>query len=167
MVISIDWQTTGTMIASGVAIATTTWQYFGVILGLKKDLTDTAAKLREEMVDNNKEVMNSLAIQGNKITRIETQTELFWNAVGTSVSNLIKQPIHFRKDELMDKLIPANMPSLPESTVEELVELRFILEDELVTLQEVKDPKCLAYSLAIAYINQILYDKGLVKGECK
>lgn len=175
---AIDWEATGTIVASSIALLSVVWQYFVVIssvkkdttdLGtnLRKDITDLATNLRAEAVTTNKGVIELLSIQGNKITRIETQTELFWNAVGTSISNLIKQPVHFRKDELMDKLIPANMPHLPESTVEELVELRYILKDELITLQEVKDPKSLAYSLAIAYIDQILYDKGLIKGECQ
>ena len=86
--------------------------------------------------------------------------ELFWNAVGGVMSSLIKQPIHFRKDELMDKLVG---DKLPGSSTDELLELRIILEDELVTLREIKDPKSLAYALALAYIDQILYDSGIVK----
>ena len=93
--------------------------------------------------------------------------ELFWDAVGASVSKLIKQPIHFRKDELMDKLMPENLSQLPENSIDELLELKIILKDELITLQELKDPKSLAYALAIAFINQTLYDKGLIKGACR
>jgi len=177
MGVMVDWQATGTIVTAVVALVASIWQYFVVIsgvrkditdlaTGVRKDITDLATNLRVEAVTANKSVMETLAIQGSKITRIETQTELFWNAVSTSISNLIKQPIHFKKDQLMDKLIPVNMPHLPESTIEELVELRLILKDELVMLQEVKDPKALAYALAIAYIDQTLYDKGLIKGEC-
>lgn len=145
----IDWAATGTIVAAAGAFATAVWTYFGVILSMRKEFDSTIAEIN------------------NRLVRMETKMELFWNAVVASVSSLIKQPIHFRKDELMDKLIPENLPHLPENTVEELLELKHILKDELVTLRELKDPKSLAYGLAIAYIDQILYDKGLIKGECK
>jgi hypothetical protein len=82
------------------------------------------------------------------------------------MSNIIKQPIHYRKDELMDKLAPGHEKELQKATVEELMELKIILKEELITLQELKEPKGLAYALAIAYIDQVLYDKGVFKGEC-
>lgn len=167
MATGIDWQATGTIIAAVIALIGMVWQYFIVISGVRKDITDLATALRAEAVTSCKGITDSLSDQGNRLTRMETKMELFWNAIGQSMSSLIKQPIHFRKDELMDKLVPENLPHLPENTVEELLELKGILKDELVTLREIKDPKSLAYSLAIAYIDQILFDKGLIKGECK
>jgi hypothetical protein len=163
----MDWQAIGTIIAVVIALVASIWQYFVVITSLKKDVTDLATNLRVEAVASNKTVMDLLTDQGNRLTRMETKMELFWNAVGTSMSKLIKQPTHFRKDELMDRLVAENRSHLPESTIDELVELKLILKNELVELQEAKDPKSLAYSLAIAYIDQILYDKGLFKGECR
>ena len=187
--VSIDWSATGTMIAAVVSILAVIWQYFVVISSLKKEQTDATAalraeavsankgivdqitnlatSLRAEAVECNKEVMDLLIVQGNRLTTMETKMELFWNAVGGVMSSLIKQPIHFRKDKLMDKLVLENLPLLPEASIEELLELKMILKDELVTLREIKDPKSLAYALALAYIDQILLDKGLVRGECK
>jgi len=163
----VDWEATGTVVAAAIALLGMIWQYFIVISGVKKDITDLATALRAEAVVSNKSLVDILTDQGNRLTRMETKMELFWNAVGQSMLSLIKQPIHFRKDELMDKLVPEKLPFLPENTVKELLELKHILKDELVTLREIKDPKSLAYSLALAYIDQILYDKGLIKGECK
>lgn len=143
------------------------WTYFGGILSIRKELYESIEKVKTEYGNTNKSLTDVLMQQSSKITRLETKMDLFWNAIGGSVSSLIKQPIHFKKDALMDKLIPANISRLPETTVEELYELKAILNDDLITLREIKDPKCIAYSLAIAYIDQILYDKGLLKGECQ
>jgi hypothetical protein len=174
----VDWQATGTLLAATLALIGMVCQYFVVIsslrkdntdlaTNLRKDITDLATNLRAESVNTTKGISEILEVQGTRLTRMETKMELFWNAIGTSMANLIKQPTHFRKDELMDKLIPKNLPHLPESNIDELVELKLILKDELITLQEIKDPKSIAYSLAIAYIDQILYDKGLFNGECR
>jgi hypothetical protein len=143
------------------------WTYFGGILSIRKELYESIEKVKTEYGNTNKSLTDVLMQQSSKITRLETKMDLFWNAIGGSVLSLIKQPIHFKKDQLMDKLIPENLPRLPETTVEELYELKAILNDELITLREIKDPKSLAYGLAIAYIDQILYDKGLLKGECQ
>lgn len=133
------------------------WTYFGGILAIRKEIVEIADKVRIQAARDNKQLSNIIVDQGNRLTKMETKMELFWNAVGGAMSSLIKQPIHFRKDELMDKLVGEK---LPESTTEELVELREILQDELIALREIKDPKSLAYALAIAYIEQLLYDRG-------
>jgi hypothetical protein len=170
---NIDWNATGAMVAAVAALLAVAWTYFSVIGSLKDDLASVAAairkelndasdKLRKEFIDSHKEILNGQTDQGNRLVRMETKMEVFWGYVGTAMSSLIKQPIHFRKDELMDKLVPDQLPHLPENTVDELLELKEILKDELVTLRQVKDPKTLAYALALAYIDQILYDKGVL-----
>lgn len=162
----MDWQATGTITTAVIALIGVIWQYFVVISSLRKEVTDLATNLRAEAVTSTKGVTDLLVDQGTRLAKMETKMELFWIAVGTSVSKLIKQPIHFRKDELMNKLIPENLSHLPESNIDELIELKTILKEELITLQEVKDPKSLAYALALAYIDQVLLDKGFLKGEC-
>jgi len=131
------------------------WTYFYGISKVKKELSLEINKLWELSTE-----------QGNRLVRLETKAELFWNTVGSVMSNIIKQPIHYRKDELMDKLVPGHERELQKASVEELMELKIILKDELVSLQELKEPKSLAYALTIAYIDQVLYDKGVLKGEC-
>jgi len=160
---------TSTYIAGAALILTglgMIWTYFGGISSLRKEVNGSIDKVKTEHENTIKSLNEVLLQQSTRLTRMETKMELFWNAVGGAMSSLIKQPIHFRKDQLMDKLIPENLPHLPEATVEELIELKTILQDELVTLRETKENKSLAYALAIAYIDQILYDKGLIKGEC-
>jgi hypothetical protein len=130
------------------------WTYFYGISKVKKELS----------VDIN-ELWKLSTEQGTRLTRLETKADIFWANISSSVSQMIKQPIHYRKDELMDKLVPGHEKQLKVATVEELLELKVILKEELTSLQEMKEPKSLAYALAIAYIDQILYDKGLLKGE--
>jgi DNA replication initiation complex subunit (GINS family) len=132
------------------------WTYFFGISSVRKDLTADMDEIRKEQV-----------IQGKSITRLETQTELFWTNVGGVMAKIIKQPIHYRKDDLMDKLVAGREDQLKGVTTQELVELKMILKEELFTLQETKEPKSLAYALAIAYIDQLLYDKGMLNGECQ
>jgi len=154
---------TSTIIAGAACIISglgMVWTYFGGILSIRKETIAAIDSAKEAMDKNYKSLGSELVKQGNRITTMETKMELFWNAVGGVMSSLIKQPIHFRKDELMDKLVG---DKLPGSSTDELLELRIILEDELVTLREIKDPKSLVYALALAYIDQILYDRGIVK----
>lgn len=90
----------------------------------------------------------------NRLARVETQAELFWGAAGNAISALIKQPIHFRKDLLMDKMVEDKL------NVAELQELKCILLDEINPLLATKDSKALAYALALARIDVLLYRKG-------
>lgn len=163
----VETSTIIAIVAVSISAVGMLWTYFGGILSIKKELSEAVEKIRTEHTNSNKSFSNIILEQSNRITKIETKMELFWNAVGGVMSSLIKQPIHFKKDQLMDKLIPENLPHLPETTIEELFELKTILNDELVTLRETKDNKSLAYALAIAYIDQILYDKGVLKGACQ
>jgi hypothetical protein len=120
--------------AISISIFGLIFQYFGWIIGIKTDM----AKLSDRLVSQ------------------ETKMELFWKSVSISVATLIKQPIHFRKDELMDKLkldMQGNKGVINEV---ELVELRKVLSEEVVELEGTKDPRSLAYALALAYINQLL-----------
>jgi hypothetical protein len=132
------------------------WTYFYGISSVRKDLTADMEEIKKEQI-----------VQGKSIARLETKTELFWTNVGGVMTKIIKQPIHYRKDELMDKLVSGHEDQLKRATVEELVELKMILKEELLSLQEIKEPKALAYALATAYIDQLLYDKGMLNGECK
>ena len=157
--------------ALSISILGVAWQYFGGILSIRKDMSTAAEKnteahtkidreLRDVLKEHSDRISDMLNVQALKINSAETKMELFWNAVGASVKSLIKQPIHFEKDQLMDKLMEHPKPEISKS---ELYRLKDILNDELVGLQEVKDNKSLAYALALAYIEQILYDMNYVE----
>jgi hypothetical protein len=103
-----------------------------------------------------KEVNDKSSAQESRISRLEVKMELFWNSVGDVVKNLIKQPTHLRKDELMDKLLDKRDTNISNI---ELVELKTILYSELPELKLQKSSQSLAYALALAYIDQILYDR--------
>jgi len=150
---------TNTEMFSGAAIAisllSVIWQYFGGILAIRKDMSAAATTNLEAHSKIDREMRELINAQGLQLAKAETKMELFWNAVGASVKSLIKQPIHFEKDELMDKLM--DRPDL--ITKPELYRLKTILNEELIDLQQSKNNTSLAYALALAYIDQILYDK--------
>jgi hypothetical protein len=131
------------------------WTYYGGII-----------KIRNETATALNEIRKEITTQGNRLVRLETKADIFWSNISTSMSSMIKQPIHYRKDELMDKLTLGQENRTYILTVEELLELKIILKEEASSLQEMKEPKSLAYALALAYIDQLLYDKGLLKGDC-
>lgn len=130
------------------------WQYFGGILAIRRDMASSATTNLEAHAKMEREMRDMITSQALQLAKAETKMELFWNAVGGSVKSLIKQPIHLEKDQLMDKLMDCpDTISKPE-----LNRLKDILNEELVELQHAKNNSSLAYSLAIAYIDQILFD---------
>ena len=129
------------IIAIAVTFLGVLWQYFGGFLAMRKELAGSEKELRE-----------LIAAQNNRLVAAETKMELFWNAVGGVVSSLIKQPIHFEKDALMDKLMEGHISK------SELHALKHILQEEVADLRETKQTQSLAYALALAYIEQKLFD---------
>ena len=126
------------IIAIFVSIFGLMFQYFAWVLSMKRDMSTLSERI---------------AVQ-------ETKMEHFWNAIGSSVTSMIKQPVHFRKDELMDKLQMEMQGEYGAIKEIELLELRSILEDEIDELRQLKDPKVIAYALALAYISQKLITRN-------
>lgn len=140
------------IIAIVVALLGTIWQYFGGFLTMRKELAESEKENLEQHTRLDRDIRELISAQTSRIVAAETKMELFWNAVGGVVSSLIKQPIHFEKDELMDKLMggPINK--------DELCRLKHVLHTEVKELKETKQTQSLAYALALAYIEQKLYD---------
>ena len=92
---------------------------------------------------------------GHNISDMSAKLDLFWIAMEPAIKEIIKQPIHFRKDNLLDRF-----PNLDDT---EMCELRSILQDEMVDLKVRKDPKVLAYALMTARVDSVMYDR---KKEC-
>jgi hypothetical protein len=90
-----------------------------------------------------------------RVTVLETKTELFWGAVSKTVGDMIKQPIHHRKDALVDEF---NF-GITSMTTPDILELKTILECELPEFEKNKDPKALAYALLLARIQQVLWTR--------
>lgn len=135
------------------------WQYFGWVLSIRKDMGTMALDWKTECGVLVKEVNDKSNAQESRLSRVEVKMELFWNAVGDVVKNLIKQPTHLRKDELMDKLLDKRDTNISNI---ELVELKSLLHSELPELKIQKSSQSLAYALALAYIDQILYDRDFL-----
>ena len=94
-----------------------------------------------------------------RVISLETKMELFWGSVQKSMGALIKQPIHFRKDELIDRFGDKNT----NLSVAELCELRDILKDEMKDLEKCKNEKVLAYALYLARVEQELWERAKPK----
>ena len=118
---------TNTELISSAAVAISLlgviWQYFGGILAIRKDMALATTSNLEAHAKIEREMRDLITAQGLQLAKAETKMELFWNAIGASVKSLIKQPIHFEKDELMDKLM--DRPDL--ITKPELNRLKVIL----------------------------------------
>lgn len=115
--------------------------YFGPIIDLKEKMGKVTKQL--EQVD-----LISLCID---VATLKTKIELFWDAMGAVAKDIIKQPIHFRKDDLIDRF--------PNLTRDELCELKDILKDEMRVLTQVKDAKLMAYAWQLANVNYELQNK--------
>jgi len=108
-------------------------------------LCERVAKIEERMGS-----VNFMEMSKDLVTA-KVKTDLFWGAVESMVRDIIKQPIHFRKDELIDKF--------PDLSEEEICELKNILEGEIKELRLHKDIKVLAYGLMMARINIVLHER--------
>ena len=92
----------------------------------------------------------------NRLTRLETKMELWWNTVAEQVKGVLQQPTHFRKDDLLDRF--------PVITNKELLELKEIIVVELKELKKTKDPKVASYAIWRARVELECLDRtGLLK----
>lgn len=139
-----------------VSILGLVWHYFGWVLSIRTEISKVTLDCKTEIGAGVSVINEKLANQDTRLSRLEVKMELFWNAIGDVVKNLIKQPTHLRKDELMDKLLDKRETDI---SIGELMELKSILHLELPELKIQKSEKSLAYALALAYIDQILYDR--------
>lgn len=147
------------IIIAGCAVLGLLLTYFGVIADLKEkigkvsgfDFTDMLQRITkvEEGIKGVNFVQMSLDLAAMKV-----KTDLFWGAVEHVVRDLIKQPIHFRKDDLVDRF--------PNLTEEEMCELRDIITAEMKDLIKDKKDKVLAYALMKARIDQVLWDRNRI-----
>jgi hypothetical protein len=79
-----------------------------------------------------------------RLVSIETKTDLWWDIVSDQARKIIKQPIHFRKDDLLDRF--------PNLNDDELCELKNIIATEKHELEPSKDPKLISYAIWTARI---------------
>jgi CheY-like chemotaxis protein len=142
-----------------IAVLSVVWQYFGGILSLRKEMEKDCLGNLEAHAKLDRELRELILNQALKINSAETKMELFWNAIGSSIKDLIKQPIHIEKDTLMDKL----MDNPKTITNQEIYRLKAILIPELTELKLSKNPSCIAYAFTLAYIEQLLFDRAHIE----
>lgn len=125
---------TGTFI-SFLALAGTAvgllYQHFGVVVAIREQI----------------------AVTRERLTAVETKTDLFWRVVETTIPKMLKSyPTHLDKDVLLDKF------SRRELDYEEAARLRTILLCEMETVEP--NPNTIAYVLVLSRLEQII-DLGL------
>lgn len=126
------------IIAIFVSITGLLYQYFGVIL-----------KIREDMGKDKESISKDIGEIKSKISSLETKTELFWRCIEGKVVDMLKTyPTNIDKDVLLDKFKENSL------TIEEAERLRTALNCEIQNTQD----KQLAYILALARLEQIIYD---------
>lgn len=86
-----------------------------------------------------------------RVITLETKMDLFWQGVQAKMGTVIKQPIHFRKDDLIDRF--------PNLSNDEIDELKQILTEEMVELQAKKDSKVIAYAIYLGGIENEIYKR--------
>jgi len=157
-----------------LAILSAIWQRFGVILEIKKDQASMSSSLQKEIADSKSKCSDDIAVLkdnllgqissqvnslytqldnfsarlamiDNRMTKQEMKMDLFWGAVQDTVKDMLKQPIHLRKDDLLDRF--------PSLSYDELCELKSMLVQEKISLPMVKtltpDKKVYLISLAL------------------
>lgn len=95
----------------------------------------------------------------NRLTRLETKTELWWSTVAEQVKGVLQQPTHFRKDDLLDRF--------PCISNEELLELKNIIVTEITELKKTKDPKVASYAIWKARVELECLDRVGLRKEVK
>jgi hypothetical protein len=169
-----------------LAILSAVWQRFGVIIDIKKDQSTLAFNFQKELGECKTKCSNTLAtlkdsvlgqlgtqvdslygqfdklsgqlvVIDNRTTKQEMKMDLFWGAVQETVKDMIKQPIHFRKDDLLDRF--------PNLEYKEMYELKTSLQIEkkemssnIKSLTPAKKTYLLALVLMLAGIDSRLID---------
>ncbi len=132
-----------------IAVSGLIYQHFGTIMKLKKELQDDLGKIAKKL--------SELEVKAeSRLIALETKIDLFWNFVQKEVTGLLKQPVHMRKDELLEKF------KEDEISVEDLKELKTILKTEMNERNK-DDPKIMQYVLVVASIDQSLFRRGEIK----
>jgi len=151
---TIDW---GLVIPIGsalIALLGLVLMYFGAILKIKDKISDVAKECSESIACIKKDVLGQGTKYEARFVALETKMELFWGAVGKVVIDMVKQPIHLEKDALLDRLKSNSING------DELIKLKYMIEDEVIELKERKDSKAIAYVLILAMIDQKIWEKG-------
>ena len=85
-----------------------------------------------------------------RITRLETKTELFWKCVETGIVGMLKSyPTNISKDVLLDKMLHN------ELTLDNAQELRLIIKEEM---ELTKKENVLIYVLALGRLEQVIFE---------
>lgn len=116
-----------------IAVVGLLFQHFGVIARIKEEMGRENTLIRE------------------RISALETKTDLFWKIVETEVAERLKSPAHKRKDDLLDKMKAHSL------TLEEAEELAEIVKAEYNNPHERKHIE-LGYILVIGRLEQIMHE---------
>lgn len=120
----------------------------GMIIAILGTLITVYKMVSKSKEDINKQfggIFKQLTKLKERVTRIETKTDLFWNWIEREMPRILKNPGNSTKDSLLDKMCKNDITS------KEVKELKGILEKEL---KEKDGTIVIAYSLVLARLDQ-------------
>jgi dsDNA-specific endonuclease/ATPase MutS2 len=125
----MDMEIDSTILSSMIAIGSLVVAILGFLWARFKegaDLRERIAKLEQSQTDSAairqklKDLDDKAVIISDRLARLETKIELFWNAMTDNAINALHHPMETRSDQLLDKL---KQRSITLSEMQELKEL--------------------------------------------
>jgi hypothetical protein len=128
------------------------------------DLRERIAKLEQSQTDSTsvqqglKGLGDKVAINSDRLTRIETKIELFWNAMTDNAINALHHPTETRSDQLLDKLKTKSI------TLAEIQELKTLLRCRIKSFEssgQKNGAEIFWATFMVARLDVLLQDKVL------
>ena len=85
-----------------------------------------------------------------RLVKVELQSGLFWTMVEKNMTDILKQPTHLGKDELLDHMRDGGL------TLEEAHELKAILEEEKKDPRRYRGNRQMAYIMILARLEMVI-----------
>jgi hypothetical protein len=120
-----------------------------IIIGIVTFLSQRTENINQKIENLRKELQESYKTNLDVLNKHEArlaQIEAYINVLIKSSANIVKQPIHFIMDELIDKLMAGN------ATRDELVKLQKILNERYEIAVKARDPNAVFLAIMLLKI---------------
>ena len=113
----------------GISIIGLLWNHYREISGIKERVAklESGSDDIKEVCKDIKFITDQVTINGNRITSLETKTDLFWRVIQDGVITMLKHPNCLDKDCLLDKLKDSTL------TLDEAEKLKCLLKDDVTS----------------------------------
>jgi hypothetical protein len=122
--------------------------YYGFVRRIENRVT-----IVEQRVDNNQDVINSIAALNLRIEKVSGDNETFWKILGPHLAGIIHSPQHRERDELVDEFVNGRLHD-----PEEMSHLLDLLHEAYYSGRWTGD-KMLAGALLLARVKMVLREE--------